>query len=182
MTPTICLASREDLPALRALFEEARGTIAELGIDQWQNGYPNEKTIIEDLTKNRIYAVKHGEALYGTFVLIHDGEPTYDEIVQGRWLTGAQKGTFVRYTAIHRVAVAVTSRGTGVARMMLEYASEQAVKHGHTSLRIDTHEGNVVMRRMLEKNGFVYCGVIYLQDGAKRVAYEKVIENQHKTL
>ena len=88
-TPTICCADFKDLPSLCALFDEARGTIAELGIDQWQNGYPDEKTIMEDLAKGRIYAVKHGEALYGTFALIHDGEPTYDEIVQVRWLTGA---------------------------------------------------------------------------------------------
>ena len=29
-----------DLPALLDLFAEARGTIAKLGIDQWQDGYP----------------------------------------------------------------------------------------------------------------------------------------------
>jgi hypothetical protein len=40
-------------------------------------------------------------------------------------------------------------------------------------LRIATHEGNVVMRRMLEKHGFELCGVIYLENGDPRVAYER---------
>jgi hypothetical protein len=31
------------------------------------------------------------------------------------------------------------------------------------------------MRRMLEKNGFVYCGIIYLESGDERVAYEKIV-------
>jgi hypothetical protein len=31
------------------------------------------------------------------------------------------------------------------------------------------------MRRMLEKHGFVYCGIIYLQNGDERVAYEKLL-------
>ena len=46
---------------------------------------------------------------------------------------------------------------------------------GKSSLRIDTHEGNVVMRRMLEKQGFMPCGTILLQNGDPRVAYEKVL-------
>ena len=31
------------------------------------------------------------------------------------------------------------------------------------------------MRRMLEKNGFVYCGIIYLESGDERVAYERIV-------
>jgi hypothetical protein len=29
---------------------------------------------------------------------------------------------------------------------------------------------------MLEKNGFIYCGIIYLSDGQERLAYEKVLK------
>ena len=32
------------------------------------------------------------------------------------------------------------------------------------------------MRRMLEKQGFEYRGMIYLADGAHRVAYEKILQ------
>ncbi len=46
-------------------------------------------------------------------------------------------------------------------------------KCGH--LRIDTHEDNVVMQKMLEKNGFEKCGIIYVyEDHYPRLAYEKV--------
>jgi RimJ/RimL family protein N-acetyltransferase len=57
----------------------------------------------------------------------------------------------------------------------MAFASDYAKKPGKNSLRIDTHEGNVVMRRMLEKQGFTHCGTIYLANGDKRVAYEKVL-------
>ena len=50
---------------------------------------------------------------------------------------------------------------------------------GHHSrnrrVRVDTHEGNIPMRKMLEKNGFEYCGTIHLLDGQPRVAYEKLV-------
>ena len=79
------------------------------------------------------------------------------------------------YVAIHRVAISVSRRGSGISTAIINYAAEHAKKLGRASLRIDTHEGNVVMRRMLEKNGFVHCGTIYLENGDPRVAYEKTV-------
>ena len=161
-----------DEEALAALFGEARATIAQLGIDQWQNGYPSLAVIRNDSALARSYAVTDGEQLIGTFVLIEDGEPTYDTIYGGDWKTGNDNNS---YLAIHRVAVSVRMRGKGISTAILNYAERRARALGRVSLRIDTHEGNVVMRRMLEKHGFLLCGVIYLENGDPRVAYEKVL-------
>ena len=53
---------------------------------------------------------------------------------------------------------------------------ELAKEKGVTSIKIDTHEDNEAMRRSLIKNGFDYCGIIYLTDGNPRVAYEKLLD------
>ena len=161
-----------DLIALMPIFDEARSTIAALGIDQWQNGYPNREAILSDIEKEQSYCVLSNGEIIGTFALIEDGEPTYDEIFDGEWLTGNCKE---HYFAIHRVAISVKSRGTGVSTAIIEYCADMARKAGRTSLRIDTHRGNVVMRRMLEKHSFTHCGTIYLESGDERVAYEKII-------
>ena len=42
------------------------------------------------------------------------------------------------------------------------------------SLRIDTHRQNIPMQNSLVKNGFRYCGIIYLESGDERIAYQKV--------
>jgi hypothetical protein len=39
------------LPELMAIFSEACGTIAQFGIDQWQNGYSSEAVIEEDVVR-----------------------------------------------------------------------------------------------------------------------------------
>ena len=160
-----------DLPSLMPIFEEARGTIAALGIDQWQNGYPSEQVVLADIEKGRSYLSEFDGKICGTFAMIDDGEPTYDKIYDGEWLTGESDS----YIAIHRVAISVASRGSGLSGKIIAYAEEFAKGLGRKSLRIDTHRGNVVMRRMLEKNGFVFCGVIYLENGDERVAYERII-------
>ena len=60
-----------DAYALMVLFEEARGTIALLGIDQWQNGYPSRDVVGEDIALERSYA-KTGEGIDGLLSLIGD--------------------------------------------------------------------------------------------------------------
>jgi predicted GNAT family N-acyltransferase len=164
----------KDLGGIMPIFSEARGTIAALGIDQWQNGYPSRSVIEEDIKREQSFCVLSDGKIIATFALLLYGEPTYDEIFEGKWLTGDEKG---HYIAIHRVAIAISSRGSGISGKIIDFAAEIARSSGKRSLRIDTHEGNVVMRRMLEKNSFVHCGTIYLGDGNKRVAYEKVLED-----
>ena len=166
-----------DVDAVMNIIEEARRTIAALGIDQWQNGSPNRFMIEEDVALGQSRCVVGDDGrIVGTFALISDGEPTYDRIVDGAWSVDDRdfEGSY-RYLAIHRVAIAVANRGSGISTAILEYAAQTARELGRDSLRIDTHRGNVVMRRMLEKHGFVHRGTIFLQNGDPRVAYERIL-------
>ena len=55
----------------------------------------------------------------------------------------------------------------------MDFVKAKAAADGFSGgIRVDTHEGNIPMRKMLEKQGFVYCGVIHLADGSPRVAYQ----------
>ena len=161
-----------DIGEVMPIFEEARRTIAALGIDQWQNGYPSEDVIIADIELDQSYTCEIDGKVCGTFAMLEHGEPTYDKIYDGHWLTGDGSGDYI---AIHRVAISVSSRGSGLSGKIIGFAADFAKEKGRVSLRIDTHRGNAVMRRMLEKNGFKYCGIIYLESGDERVAYEKII-------
>ena len=172
MTLEIRKTTQNDLADILPIFDEARATIAQLGIDQWQNGYPNRAVILADIDKLQSHCVLVDGEICATFALIDDGEPTYDKIFDGEWLTGNGQE---HYFAIHRVAISVKCRGKGISTEIINYCSKKAQKAGKKSLRIDTHRGNVVMRRMLEKHGFSHCGTIYLESGDKRVAYEKIL-------
>ncbi|MBE6598827.1 MAG: GNAT family N-acetyltransferase [Ruminococcaceae bacterium] len=164
----------QDLPAVMPIFEEARASIAELGIDQWQDGYPAEADIRADIEAGESYcAVLDGE-IVGCFALLFGGEPTYDVIEDGAWLTESDSAN-AKYAAIHRIAVKRARRGSGISTAIVNYAMEQAAANGKASVRVDTHHGNVVMRRMLEKHGFEACGTIYLASGHRRVGYERLV-------
>lgn len=161
-----------DIDDIMPILEEARQTIASLGIDQWQDGYPNREVISEDVRLERSYVLVKDGAIIGTFALIEDGEPLYDKIENGHWISGDDSRD---YNAVHRVAIAVSARGSGAASKMLEFVFDMTKISKKGSVRIDTHEGNLVMRRMLEKNGFTPCGIIHLENGDPRIAYERFV-------
>ena len=146
-----------DLPEVMKIIREAQSYFKEQGIDQWQNNYPNEEVIKNDIKNN------------ATTVASFNGEKTYDNIYEGKWLSED------KYIVIHRVAVASDLKGIGLATELMKNVEKLALQNNVYSIKGDTHEDNKSMQRMFEKNGFVKCGVIYLEDKNKRIAFEKRI-------
>ena len=164
-----------DLDNIMPLFDLARATMKTLGIDQWQDGYPYRENIEEDINNGESYVVTDDGEIIATFMLMKRNEPTYDEIHEGKWLDNGEE-----YATVHRITVTPSKREKSggvsdkpVSRIIMDYAKSFAMENGLTAgVKIDTHEGNIAMRKMLEKNGFVHCGTIYLASGAARVGYQ----------
>ena len=162
---------KEDIPAVMKLIDQAKAYMKENGIDQWQNGYPNAKSIRKDIDQDYSYVMEDEGKIIGTLAVIFDGEPTYEKIYDGEWKTTEEP-----YAAVHRVAVDAECKGRGIAGAMIEEVERLCRERGVRSIKNDTHRDNRSMQRMQAKNGFEYCGVIYLQDDAERIAFEKLIE------
>ena len=171
----------KDLDKIMPLFDLARATMKTLGIDQWQDGYPYRENIEEDIKNEESYVVTDGDEIIATFMLMKRNEPTYNTVYGGKWLDDGEK-----YATVHRITVTPQKREWAdgntcqkpVSRVIMDYAKAYAKENGLTAgVKIDTHEGNIAMRRMLEKNGFVHCGVILLESGAERVCYQYMERN-----
>ena len=160
-------AAYEDVEDILPVFAQARAAIAELGIDQWQDGYPTYADIEADVKNGFGYVVCELDVVQGYFAMLTEPEPTYAQIYEGAWLTDGA------YYTVHRVALSDALRGKGAASEIMQFVTARAVRAGVGSVRIDTHKGNLRMRKFLEKQGFSACGAIYLASGAERVAYER---------
>lgn len=167
-------STKLDLDVIMCILGEARETMGRLGIDQWQYGYPSRDIIKEDMGYGRSYVVEDEQGICAVFSLIEDGEPTYRKIYSGQWLCEDRP-----YLALHRIAIRVNKRGTGISGQIINYIADKARREKYATIRVDTHHGNIPMRKMLEKNGFLYTGIVYLANGEERVAYEKPIEEMN---
>ncbi len=166
------LAQIRDIPDIMQVIAEAQAFLAEQGLDQWQNGYPDSEVFSKDIARGECNVFFDGSGICGVAVISLAHEPTYDVIYEGEWRGGD-------CVVIHRSAVAARARRNGVMREIFALAEETAKACGRCCLRADTHEGNLPMQRALVSAGFEKRGVIYLapQEGytTKRLAYEKLL-------
>ena len=153
-------ATEKDIPAAMELFTAAKGIMRSDGnMTQWEDGYPNEEIVRSDISKEGAHIVEHAGRPVGYFAMLPSPEPTYSSI-DGKWIDDTSS-----YFVIHRVASSPQSHG--VFKEIIEYALKVS-----GNLRIDTHRDNRIMRHVIEKAGFTYCGVIHLEDGSERLAFQ----------
>jgi len=161
-----------EIPAIMKIIGDAQRFLAAQNIDQWQDGYPDEDQIKLDIYNQDSYVIINDEdVIIGTTVFTFKPESTYQKI-EGEWKTPQNS----IYGVIHRLAVDDTYRKVGLARFVFDQCEELVKNHTKAiSLKIDTHSQNLGMQGLLKKRDYIYCGVIYLENGDVRLAFEKLI-------
>ncbi|MBL4930592.1 GNAT family N-acetyltransferase [Clostridium paridis] len=158
---------KTDIDDIMNIISQAQAYFKEQGIDQWQNNYPSVETISNDINNNHSYVLLEDGNIVATAAVSFDGEKTYDTIYEGQWVSNNE------FAVIHRIAVHSKYKGLGLSSEIIKNVEEICLNKGVYSIKVDTHEENLSMQKLLRKNAFKYCGIIYLEDGSKRIAFEK---------
>lgn len=162
-------AVEKDIKDIMNIIKQAQSYFKEQGINQWQDNYPNIETIKNDVNSGASYILLKENNIIATAAVSFSGEKTYESIYDGKWLTNGA------FAVIHRIAVDNNYKGLGIASEIIKNVEKLSLNKGIRSIKVDTHEENISMQNLLRKNGFSYCGVIYLEDRSKRIAFEKVL-------
>ena len=154
-----------------AIWDLLQGAIARRKADgsiQWQDGYPNPEVVANDIRKGAGYVLIQEGLIIGYVAILINEEPEYARL-KGNWLTN------VDFVVFHRVAVAETHLGKGVAKELFLHIEEFAREHGIKSIKADTNFDNKAMLYLFEKFQYSYCGEVTFR-GTPRRAYEKVLD------
>jgi RimJ/RimL family protein N-acetyltransferase len=162
-------AVESDIDNIMNIIKQAQKHFKEQGIDQWQNNYPNTETILMDIKNENGYVLLEDDTIIGTVSISFDGEKTYEHIYNGKWISNNE------YAVVHRMAIDPKYKRQGLATAIMGKVEEMCLDKGVHSIKVDTHEENLAMQKLLKKNKFEYCGIIYLEDGSKRIAFEKIL-------
>jgi len=153
----------KDLIAVLQIYADARQYMAESGNpNQWHSGHPRREIIESDISVGKSYVCVNGEEILAVFFFDIAPDPTYIKI-DGAWPTPGE------YGVVHRIARAPynnTAKGAGA--FCINWCCEHA-----PHIRIDTHKDNTPMLVLLQKLGFKYCGVIWLENGEERLAFSR---------
>jgi RimJ/RimL family protein N-acetyltransferase len=150
-----------DIEAVGAIYASAKQFMRETGNpNQWKNDYPNAESATSDMLRGIGYVCEHEGEVVAAFAFAPENEPTYNKIYSGQWLDNEP------YAYIHRIAV--KHHGMGIVDFCFSECFSM-----FQNLKIDTHRDNIPMQKVLARNGFKYCGIIYLENGEERLAFQK---------
>ncbi|MCR5732561.1 MAG: GNAT family N-acetyltransferase [Sphaerochaetaceae bacterium] len=153
-------AEYKDIDKILEVYDIARKTMRKAGnLNQWINGYPQKELIEEDISNSNCYVVEDNNEIVAVLAFIIGDDPTYHEI-EGSWLNDKP------YGVIHRIGS--NGKVKGIIPFVMDYAFKIV-----DNLKIDTHKDNAIMQHVLEKNGFKYCGIVTIEDGTKRIAFQR---------
>lgn len=151
-----------DVDRIMQVLDAAKQVMRNAGNEnQWINGYPTVEAVISDIELQGGMVVEDDGVVVAYFTFLPSPEPTYAAIYEGQWIDDT-----LPYHVVHRMGGVPTARGIFASAM--DYCFEH-----DPNIRVDTHRDNKIMQHLFTKHGFRYCGIIYLLNGDKRLAYQK---------
>ncbi len=163
----LAFAEQHNIPRIMELINQAKAFLKSKGVDQWQQGYPNEACIEKDINDQTGYVCIDEGEIIGYLCVDFRGEPAYDTL-EGSWLS------IQPYVVVHRMALDNNVKGKGLATQVFQLVEKLSLEKGIHSFKVDTDSDNEIMKHILQKNGFQYCGTINF-DNSVKIAYEKLI-------
>jgi len=160
-------ATLNELPEIWNIIQGAIQRRKEDGSNQWQDGYPNPEVLQNDIDKEAAFVLTENNTIVGYCAVLINDEPEYANI-EGKWLTNAD------FVVFHRVAIAETHLGKGLAKKIFKYIEDFAIKNKIYSIKADTNFDNLAMISIFEKIGYTFCGEVYFR-GSPRKAFEKTL-------
>lgn len=153
----------DDMPQIMAMIDHSRGIMRTNGNQSQWDGYPTEQTIRNDMEQGIGYVIVESDRLVGCFTLLDTPEPTYAYIEGGSWIDDTTP-----YRTLHRLACAPGCHG--IAQRAFDWSERQAA-----CVRMDTHLDNHIMLHIIKSRGYTRCGVVYMNDGSPRDAFQKMM-------
>lgn len=140
-----------------ALFEAVKKSMAEQGIDQWDEAYPDAGDISSDIQEGTLTLVRRGGSLAAVYTLNRHQDNAYK--------FGSFKDTSEGYLVLHRLCVHPHSQHSGIAAAALKHIEETAKKEGASSIRLDVFTKNPRAVKLYEQAGYEHAGDAYFRKG-----------------
>lgn len=154
---------KKDLEEVMEIYRGAQEFMIKTGNpEQWGRTYPSRELVLEDIEKGKSYVCYLEGRILAVFYYDICDEADYRNI-DGAWLNDRE------YGVVHRIAA---REGSGGGRVCIAWCYEQC-----KNLRLDTHEDNLPMQRLLKNQGFTRCGKVTLEKYGERIAFHKTAFN-----
>lgn len=148
----IVQARQEHVTPVTNLLSACINDLRHRGIYQWDDIYPNLDMVVKDVSDHTLFVALRGNDCLGAVCLSEEQEDAYLEL---SWVGRAP------VLVVHRLCVAPTQQGRGIASRIMDFAEGFAEKKGYTSVRLDVYTGNKMAITLYEKRGYMMAGQVF---------------------
>ena len=163
--PTIRRASPNDLSRIMRIFEDSIAAMQMAGIDQWDNLYPSEDHINDDVSLKAGVVAVAGEDT-AAYVATDECQPS--EWRAARW------GLRGRFLCVHRLVVAPTYHRRGIASSLMEHIELSGRTSGFEVIRLDAFSLNPAAVNLYRSRDYSEAGTVTSRKGPF-VCFEKAL-------
>ena len=147
--------TESDLEAIFNLVKYCTKDMRSKGLEQWPDWYPNKNDLLKDIKTSGLYLAEKNQQIIGMIVLDPKVPKVYNTI---KW-----KFTSGLVNSIHRLAVHPINKTPGLAKELVTYVQNIAIKKGYSIIRLDTYSRNIAADKFYRKMGYQYAGDINLK-------------------
>jgi ribosomal protein S18 acetylase RimI-like enzyme len=170
----ILVIGKEEWKSVNQFYSEITANLREKGVYQWDRYYPNRFIIKGDLKQGNLFGMHEGIQLVGAIVLDTKESKKYKNL---QWADIDGKPL-----VIHRLGVHPMYQGNGLGKRLLQFAEEFALKHGHSSIRLDVYSGNPGALALYERTGYREVGAIRFPNRPRPYyCFEKNLKDHFQT-
>jgi len=161
-------ANKSDLDNIMLMYKSCvKGMLAN-NIDQWDETYPNDGVIMEDLIAQTYFVAIENTIIIAGINIDQNQDDTY--------LALDWKDKKNQFLVVHRLAVKEEFWNDGIGKSLMLFAENLVIEKGLNSIRLDTYSGNPKAMEFYRRLGYIELGTIDLKpDKDKYHCFEKSI-------
>jgi len=161
-------ANKRDLGGIMKMYKSCVTGMLKNGINQWDDTYPNQEIINEDLSTGTYYVAEMDGTIIGGINIDQNQDDTYLPL---NW-----KDKSNSFLVVHRLGVKEEFWNKKIGKDLMLFTESLVIKKGLKSIRLDTYSGNPKAMQFYIRLGYTELGKINLKpDKNKYHCFEKII-------
>ena len=166
---TIRQANLNDIEKIMKMYNSCVIGMINIGIDQWDNTYPNKEIILHDIENKTFYVLIEKNKIIAGINIDNKQDETYLAI---DWEDKQDL-----FLVVHRLAVDERYWSKGAGKKLMLFAEKLVIKKKLKSIRLDTYNTNIKAINFYKNLGYKILGEIYLKPNKNEYyCFEKLIK------
>jgi ribosomal protein S18 acetylase RimI-like enzyme len=168
----------EELEVVNGIVRDATRHMDEQGIPQWDEIYPNNIRLKNDIENQHMVVVELEGRVAGLMVMNEEQSPEYADVP---WKYSG------RVLVIHRLTIDPSYQRRGLAMRLVEFAEEIAATEKYSCIRLDAFTRNPAAFSLYEKRGYRRAGRVRFRKGEffcyeKEISTERAVKSPNKSI